>query len=337
MRLETYIAPTLAEAMKEIRAELGGEAVMVAAESRTRAGVRVVAALEAPDPAPAARPAWLAAARSVTAMRPQEGGDRLASALAFHGVPLALATRLDAGKLGTTLATRLAGVFRFANLLDRRSATPVLIAGPPGAGKTLVVAKLAARAVFARRPVRVLTADMARAGGAGELAALTRILDVELSTADGPAALVACLAATRDDPGSLVLIDTPGINPHRAVELAELASLIAAAAADPVLVLPSGGDARESAETAQAFSAMGCTRLVVTRLDAARRLGGALAAANAGGLAFAEASATAAVAHGLMPLDPGRLAGFLMAEGPVVASQPAADLETIALRRAGPP
>jgi hypothetical protein len=59
-------------------------------------------------------------------------------------------------------------------------------------------------------------------------------------------------------------------------------------ACSPALVLPAGLDAEEAAETARAFQLLGCRHLVPTRLDAARRLGGVLAAADAG-LAFTEA------------------------------------------------
>jgi flagellar biosynthesis protein FlhF len=79
-----------------------------------------------------------------------------------------------------------------------------------------------------------------------------------------------------------------------------------------VLVLPAGGDAREAAEAAAAFTALRPTRIIVTRLDCARRFGGLLAAAENGRLAFTEAGTTAQIAHGLTALNPVAIARLLL-------------------------
>jgi flagellar biosynthesis protein FlhF len=82
---------------------------------------------------------------------------------------------------------------------------------------------------------------------------------------------------------------------------------VEAARGAPVLVLPAGLDAEESAETARAFHLLGCRHLLPTRLDAARRLGGVLAAAAAD-LALTEAGIGQEVADGLAPITPAWLA-----------------------------
>jgi flagellar biosynthesis protein FlhF len=73
-------------------------------------------------------------------------------------------------------------------------------------------------------------------------------------------------------------------------------------------VLPAGLDSEDAAETARAFHLLGCRHLLPTRLDAARRLGGVLAAAASGDLAFTEAGTGMDIATGLTPLAPGWLA-----------------------------
>jgi flagellar biosynthesis protein FlhF len=205
--------------------------------------------------------------------------------------------------------------FRFANLADRSETSPVLLAGLPGAGKTLVTAKLAARAVLRGQPVRVITTDVDSAGAIEQLTAFTKAIDVQLETADGPAALAGVVARRPGGVRPLTLIDTRGVNPFDAVEMAGLAALIVASRADPALVLAAGGDAREAAEMAEAFADIGCVRLIATRLDIARRLGGLLAAAAAGRLAFAETAASPMVAHGVQPTNPKLLARLFVAEG----------------------
>ena len=77
-------------------------------------------------------------------------------------------------------------------------------------------------------------------------------------------------------------------------------------------MLPAGLDAEEAAETARAFHLLGCRHLLPTRLDAARRLGGVLAAAAAADLMLTEAGTGQDVAAGLARLDAEWLAGRMM-------------------------
>jgi flagellar biosynthesis protein FlhF len=327
MRLKAYTAATMAEAMQLIREELGDEAAIVETESNGD-GVRVLAALDesAPPPgrpAPASEPAELPPFAAVPEAPPRatpnaKGADSTAKALAYHSVPTPLIDNLLGGA-PATLAERLDRVFKFHNLADRRETSPILLAGPPGAGKTLTAAKLAARGVLAGRNVRVITTDTGSAGAVEQLATFMRPLRVEVETADGPAPLAARLSSA--DRHTLAIVDTAGINPFDAVELAGVSALIVASRSDPVLVLPAGGDVRESAEIAEAFAKIGCTRLLATRLDLSRRLGGLVTAAIAGRLAFAETGSSPTIAGGLQPLNAQTLARLLGADGKNVELQ----------------
>ena len=79
----------------------------------------------------------------------------------------------------------------------------------------------------------------------------------------------------------------------------------------PVLVLDAGTGSADSAEMAQTFAALGSRWLLATKLDVARRLGGVLAAADAG-LALAEAGIGPTIGRGLGALSPAGLARLLM-------------------------
>jgi flagellar biosynthesis protein FlhF len=190
--------------------------------------------------------------------------------------------------------------------------SPVLLMGPPGAGKTLTVARLATRLVLAGQPPLVVTADGQRAGAAEQLAAFTRLLGLTLVAADEPVTLARALARRAGQP---VLIDTPGLDGNSAADRQTAQMLIAAAAATAALVLPAGLDPAEAADIAEGFKASGVSLLVATRLDQSRRLGGILAAA-AKGLALAEAGISANVAAGLTPLTAASLAERLQAGPP---------------------
>lgn len=281
MRLKLYRAPCMTEAMAQLRAELGPDAIILATR-RTAQGVELTAALEPPSPPPSPAP----------------------PPLAWHGVPETLRHELGAGELATALAAR----FRFVPL--PWASGPLLLAGPPGAGKTLTVARLATRLVLGGTAPSVITADGRRAGAAEELAAYTRLLGIPLTVANQPATLARALARA---PGlAPVLIDTAGVNPFDAGETESLAALAAAAGATLLLVLPAGMDAAEAGETAAAFAALGAAHLLATRLDIARRLGALLAAA-ARGLAFTEAGTGPGASDGLTALTPDLLAARLRA------------------------
>ena len=86
---------------------------------------------------------------------------------------------------------------------------------------------------------------------------------------------------------------------------------LVAVAPPPVLVLPATVDPGEAQEFAAAAVRIGATKLLLTRLDMARRLGGPLAAASAG-LALAGASVTPHFAYGLKSLDANALAAHLL-------------------------
>ena len=109
----------------------------------------------------------------------------------------------------------------------------------------------------------------------------------------------------------LVLIDSPGLNPFRSADLGSLSSMLRASGAEPVLVLAAGMAARDCAEIGDTFAALGADRLLVTKLDAARRFGGILAAAAAG-LSFCEASIGPTIGRGLVPLSAEGLARLLL-------------------------
>ncbi|HEY6433897.1 MAG TPA: GTP-binding protein [Acetobacteraceae bacterium] len=288
MRLKLYRAAKMAEAMARVRAELGPDALILSTR-RVADGVEITAALEPKPEPPADSPA-------------------LVSALDYHGVPLVVRTSLPHGSLDSALEA----AFTFAALpLD--APRPLLLAGPPGAGKTLTAARLATRLVMAGIKPLIITADGKRAGAVEQLAAFTRLLGVELVVASNPVALGRALA--RRQPGAPVLIDAPGSDAFDPAQREELAALAATADAVVILVLPGGLHPDEAAELGEAYAEIGATMLVATRLDLARRIGGTLAAAHAGRLAMTEAGVGPGAADGLVPLTPAFLAERLLSLG----------------------
>lgn len=286
------------EAMDQVRDALGPDAIIVATHRSERGrGVRVTAALDEPEED--LRLIAQAEAPQAAAESP------VARALAWHGAPEPLVR-----ELGDDLVQGLASSFAFAELEWSR---PLMLVGPPGAGKTTSVAKLAARAALAGEAVALVTTDTVRAGAVGQLEAFAGVLRQPLTCAESPEELHAALAAARAPGRSRrILVDTPGANPFNADEMADLARFLRLCEVEPVLVLPAGGDPGDAAEIAEAFAALGCRKLIATRLDGARRFGSLLAAAAAGRLAFTEASCTPSVAQGFRRVSASSLARLLV-------------------------
>ncbi len=342
MKLRSFTAADMPAVMAMVRAALGDEAIILSstANRKTRE-ITVTAAIEDDDdlplPPPVARTAPAPAAprsgAEILAPNAQSEGwlDELAFLLRYHGIPEALAGRmiykarsLDLDKLFALQSlsgggrapleakalTKLIGIlFRFSPL-SLQPGNRIMLVGPPGVGKTLAIAKLAAYAAIERMAVQVITTDDKRAGGIEQLSAFTEILHVHLKVASNPSELQQAIKTV--PPHNLLLIDTAGCNPYNSKEINELNDLIASAKAEPVLTLPAGMDPYEACDTARAFTHTSIARLLVTRADAARRYGGLLAAVDARGLAFAGLSMSARVVGEISTLDAAQLARMLL-------------------------
>jgi flagellar biosynthesis protein FlhF len=77
----------------------------------------------------------------------------------------------------------------------------------------------------------------------------------------------------------------------------------------------------EAGELAAQAAALGARCFIATRLDAARRLGALIAAADLGGLAFADAGASPFVGKGFERLDALGLAHRLLADPDALAAE----------------
>jgi flagellar biosynthesis protein FlhF len=246
--------------------------------------------------------------------------------LNFHSVPAGLVEKMmrAAKHLDVRYARSLDGVHdALCDLLDQLyafaplelhgaggKAQRIMLVGPPGVGKTLAVAKIAADLVADDLPIHVVTIDNRKAGSVEQLRAFTHIMGLDTEVTASRAEL---RQALRDYPADEpVIVDSFGTNPYSFDELKELTDFANLHGIEPVLVLAAGVDAQEAADVAQAFRFLGIRRLLVTRTDTARRMGAILSAANACELALCNITTSPQVAGGFMPLSAEAVSDVLM-------------------------
>lgn len=340
MRVRSFTAATMPDAMAQVRAEMGDDAVILSSQ-RGRRGIVVKAAAERKAPAQLedvegiyGRLAALEAElerRLIAAVAEQRPpppriaetwtSDAVATRLVFHETPQPLIAKLirTAEKLGgepgpAWLGMALDAHFAFRPLPPDLE-TPIVLVGPPGAGKTACAAKLAVRSVLAGRSATLISADTS-AGAASQIGAFADLIRMQVECVETPEALAAAVARQKaDDPDRALIIDTPGANPFDPAEMTHLRALVQASDAEPILVTPTvgGGDLEDCV---MMFASLGARRLIATRLDIARRLGALLQAVSAAGLAFAQGGSSPYIAETLEPLNPFSLARRLLTGAP---------------------
>jgi len=318
MRLRTFTAGTLHEAMAQVRREMGTDAVIIATHDAPGGGVEVRAAAERPAKSTPREKPDAALGRREAERREARGDDedgltRIAQALHWHRLTERAArgiieTAADFEEEVATVTLARAMEARYvAHPIEPVPGGPLLFAGAPGAGKTSVVARIAARCQTSGGTPLLIGAD-AGAGGFDQLLAYARLMNLKAELADSPRALAALL---RDAPPGPVLIDGPPVNPFDLDDLDETAELADAAGAEIIAVIEGGADAADAEDVASLLGSIGAGRAVVTKLDAARRLGG-LVGAGEGGLAYAQIAASPYIGAGLAPATPLRLARALL-------------------------
>lgn len=244
----------------------------------------------------------------------------LSDLLTPHGVgPYLLKALIDGARHSRIdedlyrLETAFAEAFSYAPLpVD--PATPIMLVGPTGAGKTSSAAKLASAAMENDLSAFIMTADAGRAGAVEQLRTYSDSLGADFFIVETPFDVEKALQINR--PQGLVLLDTPGVSPFDAGDMAALRSFRDASGAEPVLVLPASGDAAEFQEWTAAFREFGVRKAIITKFDATKRVGAALAAAHSAQLALAHFSESAFISEGLTPASPEFLARRLLASRP---------------------
>lgn len=187
----------------------------------------------------------------------------------------------------------------------------VALIGPPGAGKTTTLAKLAVREGLAKgRPLQVLDLDDQRIGGGEQLQTICALLGVPYQRLNGPEVLVEVLGRART-PG-LVLVDTPGLSRQDSTELAVMGlGLGASATIERHLVLPCTLRFAELTRFWNTFRVCHPTHLLLTRADESLCFGPAWSLAKMTGLPLSWMATGRQIPEGLVAATPELLVDVL--------------------------
>ena len=198
--------------------------------------------------------------------------------------------------------------------LSHPGPTVITLVGTTGVGKTTTLAKLAARfRLREQRRVALITADTFRIAAALQLRTYAEIMHAPLEVVATPHEMRA--AVLRLSNHDVVLIDTPGRSPRDAAGLDELRLLLAAAQPHATLLVQScvaGGQALRQA--AAAFSGVGASRLILTKLDEAADIGLLPDLLTACGLPLCYTTHGQNVPDDIEPASAALLAGLLLGE-----------------------
>jgi flagellar biosynthesis protein FlhF len=149
----------------------------------------------------------------------------------------------------------------------------VVLVGPPGAGKTSALVKLAVQyGLAAGKTVQVLTTDTYRIAAADELRSYAAILGIGCQVVETPGALTQAIDECRRK--DLILVDTPGLCRSEMEACEDLAKLLAThPGLDTHLVLPASMRAADLRRVSEQYSVFQPGKLLFTRMDETETVG----------------------------------------------------------------
>lgn len=329
MKLKIFSAPSMEEALKLVRKSLGDDAVIIDSTEQEIDGevvAKVTAAIEAPAPRinphlhPAPKPVSAPIKKSLRELEEEylanEGLDLVAS-LSHHGLAdsiklklLDLGQSLECETPQLTLASALGSMYHFEPIIYSKPPRPLMLIGPPGAGKTITAAKLASQFILSGISTHLISTDVFRTGGVAQLEGYAAALKTSLTEAEKPEDLQVAIetAAKKND---AIIIDSMGYNPYNETEMAELHRFLKTVNVEAILVTSAGIDPYEAREIGETYAKLGIKRFITTKIDVARRYASMLTIAEHGKMAFAGVGITPYLGDGIEPLDALKLAKLL--------------------------
>src|SRR5947208_2599363 len=220
--------------------------------------------------------------------------------------------------------------------------TVILLVGLQGSGKTTTAAKLARRLKLEQKAPTLVAADIYRPAAAEQLRQLGEQVGVPvLGTGDEgrgkgvPALVRDALREAESARARTVIVDTAGRLQIDAEMMDELRALKAAVTPKEVLLVADGMTGQDAVKIARGFyEGVGLTGVILTKLDGDARGGAALSIHGVTGVPIKYVG-VGEKTDALEPVDPVRMAGWILGQGDVVAlvEKAAANVDADAAKR----
>lgn len=351
MKIKSYFSRTVEDAIRKARQELGAEAMLLQtrsapAEARHLGAYEVVFAAGAP-PSQAAESAaasgrlaeevaelkrqlegmrraltksafaptqWLGAAPQLAESYAWLSAQEVAPDLAREIVQAAATRGSPARGWPAVLAQEIESRFRVEPAIGRAEQRSRILAlvGPPGAGKTTTLVKLAVNyGLTCRRPVLLLSMDTYRVAAAEQLRSYAAILGVGFQVLETVAALAQTLAENQSK--ELIFIDTAGCGFAELEQATDLAGFLTTREdIDTQLVLSSSMKSADLTRVVDAYEVFRPGRLIFTRLDETAAAGAILNETVRTGKPLSFFATGQRIPEDLEAASAGRLIGLLL-------------------------
>ncbi len=330
MHLKRYRMPTVREALAAVRADLGPDALVLSTRLVAKRGipgwlgareVEVTAAAARPSvsetrpPAAPPRQGARAAEREVVARLKAAGLDPDLASEVLANVPRAGRRATSIQALQQALADVLAATAAGDEVLG-----PIdVFVGPPGAGKTTTIAKIAAqeRARHGRK-VGLVAADGYRVGAVEQLRLYADIIGSAFQVVRAAAEMEQVLTTRSACP---VLVDTAGRSPRDRIARQMFDQVAGRQGVRTHLVIPAATSVAGLDRLLGAFHHVRPDRVVLTRLDESESVSRLIASLRQRQLPVSYLGTGQRVPEDLVRATPPALAACLLGEGPVQAGE----------------
>lgn len=319
MKIKNITAANMMAALAQIKEELGEDAIIISSENMPDGKISVTAAIEENFDI------CFDDSENVKEISTNQSFDErfLRECLEYHTVAqnvgekiMALCRQIYHNTHSINEEHLLTNVFdnlyRYDDILSLKQ--PVkLFMGTPGSGKSTAIAKTATQAKLRKISTCIISTDSIRAGANKQLEAFAKILEIDFFFCKDERSLYQKVKEISQK-YSLILIDTPGINPFINNDVERVAKIANSIKNQAILTLDAGRNTLEAVEIAEIFANIGAEILLPTRLDLTRRIGSVLSVAACCNLSFCAASVSSSIANGLALIDSKSLAKLILTE-----------------------
>jgi flagellar biosynthesis GTPase FlhF len=318
MRTRTYKGESVHAVMRQVRTELGDNVVLLNTTEHGAQDVEIEIAVLDESAAPSDFESTPEPSLSTLADLYRDND--ASTALAMNGLSADIRAfcapylrKVSQDSEG--LAKVLSKIVTFDGSLPFASRAVALV-GPTGVGKTTTIAKLSARLQVALGiRVGLVAADAYRVGAEFHLGAFAQLLGVPIASLDAslPVHNQIPEAISRLEECDLIFIDTPGVAVRDRERFEYLEQLLSSCKEmEKLLTLPAPSNEFDLGVCVKAYSRLGCTRTIVTKIDESGYLGPLLNVVHQTDLPLAFFTMGQRVPEDVEPASARRLAWMLM-------------------------